>query len=207
MSKFISIEYQGSYSELINFLKSKELYFENKQIGVHRVFMKVPTQEVFDEIKFLESDVPLEEGKELRMSSVKEISETEFISTAENGFELINNDHKVVSEGLNAKVNDTPLIQPNIIPNVQPNIPSSVQPKIAICFPQAQGQEAPKTQNLIQECEDPRLRITEALNNTSLPSKSPLPQDDPFVFLSSPSYLRNFIAASTLLLFVLTLFE
>jgi hypothetical protein len=206
MSKFLSIEYQGTHSELINFLKSRDLCFENKQIGVHRVFMKVPSQEVYDEIKFLESDSQLEEGKDFRMSHVREITETEFVSTAENGFELINNDHKI-TESINSNDNVTPLIQPNIIPTVQPNLSPSVKPKIAVCFPQAQQQEAPKTQNLIQDSLDLRQRISQALNDTILPAKSPLQEDDPFVFLTSPRYLRNFIVASTLLLFVLTLFE
>ena len=214
MSKFISIEYVGTHSELVNFLKSKELLFENKQIGKNKVFMKVPSMEVYDEIKFLEGSTPLEEGKNFTMPQVKEITESEYSSTAENGFELIHpNDNKMVNEIVEPKVeqNVQPVVQPVVTPVVQPivypNLQPTVQPANEQGFPQPLIEAPKKTQQLIPESQDVRERIGMALTNTSLPSKSPLSPDDPFVFLTSGSYLRNFIVASTVLLFVLTLLD
>jgi hypothetical protein len=50
-------------------------------------------------------------------------------------------------------------------------------------------------------------RIGMALTDTSLPSKSPLPNDDPFAYLTSKTYVNYFLATSTLLIFVLTLLD
>ncbi len=213
MSKFLSIEYVGTHSDLINFLKSKELLHENKQIGLTKVFMKVPSQEVYDEIKFLEGSTPLEEGKDFSMPQIKEINESEYNSTAENGFELIHpHENKLVSEIVEPKVefvkpNVQPIVSPNVQPMVYPNLEPSVHPAYTQGFPQPLVDTPKKTQQLIQESQEPRERIGMALTNTSLPAKSPLQPDDPFVFLTSGSYLRNFIVASTVLLFVLTLLD
>ncbi len=49
--------------------------------------------------------------------------------------------------------------------------------------------------------------VSIALNDTVLPSKSPLPTEDPFNYLSSRNYLTMFLVASTTFIFLLGLFD
>ena len=49
--------------------------------------------------------------------------------------------------------------------------------------------------------------VTMALNDAVLPSKSPLPSEDPFNYLISSSYLTMFLVASTTFVFLLGLFD
>ena len=49
--------------------------------------------------------------------------------------------------------------------------------------------------------------VAMALNDAVLPSKSPLPSEDPFNYLISSSYLTMFLVASTTFVFLLGLFD
>ncbi len=49
--------------------------------------------------------------------------------------------------------------------------------------------------------------ISTALNEAILPSKSPIPQDDPFNYLISRKYLRMFLLATSAFVFGLSLFD
>lgn len=55
--------------------------------------------------------------------------------------------------------------------------------------------------------EEKLQRVAAALTDTILPSKSPLPESDPFNYLISKRFLTHFSAAATITLFVLTLFD
>ena len=208
MSKFISIEYTGTQTELINFLKQKDVQFEVKRIGDQKLFLKVPSAEELQVIEFFRSVEPLDEGSNLIISKVTEISESEYTSTVENGFELIHGENKLNSESntrlisnKESTIETNPSVQQ---PLIRTNVETSVQPTISKL---THIEEPKRSQNLIQDQSEPRENVGMVLTNTNLPSKSPLQADDPFVFLTSSNYLKNFIVASTILLFVLTLFE
>jgi hypothetical protein len=49
--------------------------------------------------------------------------------------------------------------------------------------------------------------VSTALNEAILPSKSPLPQDDPFNYFTSKNYLQMFVIASAAFVFVISLFD
>jgi hypothetical protein len=49
--------------------------------------------------------------------------------------------------------------------------------------------------------------LSTALNESILPSKSPLPQDDPFNYFTSKNYLKMFLIASAAFVFVISLFD
>lgn len=211
MSKYLSIFYIGTHSDLIEFLKSKDLLFEIKRIGDQKVFTKVPPGDYSEEIKFLKSDEPLDDTKDFRIFMVKDISETEYETTVENGFELIQGENKLTGERIQPMISHVEPIETNVNQNVrqsliQTNVDPIVQPNLTRFSENSNVQQPTKTQNLIQDYTEP-VNIGMALTNTNLPSKSPLQPDDPFVFLTSSNFLKNFVVASSLLLFVLTLFE
>lgn len=58
-----------------------------------------------------------------------------------------------------------------------------------------------------QTKEEFNTHVAHALNDAVLPSKSPLPENDPFNFLTSPKFVTTFLTASSVLVFMLSLFE
>ncbi len=57
------------------------------------------------------------------------------------------------------------------------------------------------------ECNDFNNLLSTAFSDAVLPSKSPLPQDDPFNYFNSKHYIKMFIVASVAFVFVLSLFD
>jgi len=197
MSKYLSIEFEGPASNLSKFFESKGWNFEIKNIFPHKIFVKV-SDELADEVKFFEG-TPIDDSKEDKITTIKMISEGEYNNTAENGFEIIHaqGDAKRVVES------NQPIISSNIINQQVRTAPTNEIgfPLIAQSVPAGSQVGAPQT------AEEVRHQIATALTNTILPSKSPLSADDPFAFLTSQSYLRNFAVASTVLLFLIALFD
>ena len=213
MSTFISLEFTGSYSNLMSFFDSKGFKFDVKPVSPNKILIKLPADMVED-LTFFTGN-PLDEKEELMITSIKTIDESEFSHTAENGFEIINREHEKKS---------TPEVEKKTTPEVEYPIISSNEIK-------HQEQEFKKkgsvneqgfpvplvdTSCTVKKTEekretkisaDVRDNIASALSDAILPSKSPLPQDDPFVYLTSKSYMKNFITAATLILFVITLLD
>ncbi len=108
------------------------------------------------------------------------ISETEYLNTTENGFEII---HKETKDEPRPKVKEqvrTRIVEPKNIPESKP------------------FQTKPKDFNDV---------LSTAFNEAILPSKSPLPHDDSFNYLTSINYLRIFIIASSVFIFAISVFN
>ena len=194
-SKFLSVEFKGSIQELNRFFESKGYTFETKHVSPNKILIKVPT-DIIEDVMFCE-DLPFDdENEEHRITSFKFIEEREFISIAED-FVVI--DHK------NEEIRQNKEEIRQATPREQQRFP---EPKEEQRFPEAKQQERFPISPVEQTSQaSTSNNISAAFSDAILPSKSPLPRDDPFVFLSGSSYLRNFIAASTVLLFVITLFD
>lgn len=191
-SKFLSVEFKGSIQELNRFFESKGWTFETKHVSPNKILIKVPT-DLAEDVMFSQ-DMPFDDkNEEHRITSFKFIEETEFISIAED-FVLIDHKKEEIRQNKEEIRQPTPREQQRFPePKEEQRLP---EPKVISCFPISPVEQTAQTNN-----------ISAAFTDAILPSKSPLPRDDPFVFLSGSSYLRNFIAASTVLLFVITLFD
>jgi hypothetical protein len=141
--------------------------------------------------------------KEDKITSVKEISQEEFNNTSENGFEIIHNEDKTTGHDItknllvetnhgNAPVN-TQHVTHEKFP--EPTVHTNIEKKITT------------VEHSSDSSDDVMYRVNSALVDTTLPSKSPLPEEDPFRYLTSRNYLKYFVVASTAVLFVLTLLD
>lgn len=191
-SKFLSVEFKGSIQELNRFFESKGYTFETKHVSPNKILIKVPT-DLAEDVMFCD-DMPFDDNnEEHKITSIKFIEESEFISIAED-FVLIDHKKEEIRQNKEEIRQPTPREQQRFPePKEEQRFP---EPKVISCFPISPVEQTAQANN-----------ISAAFTDAILPSKSPLPRDDPFVFLSGSSYLRNFIAASTVLLFVITLFD
>jgi hypothetical protein len=200
MSKFLSINFEGNYSNIKNFFLNKGWELDTKQISPSKLYARVSSEDLVEEIKFF-SNMDLDDQFNVKMTKVDVISEDEYKNTAENGFEIINHsENKLISE----------VTQPiKSLDNVQEE---KVVPKSNV---NVQNVSSSNTGGNVNVCEvtgpsineDPKSFVARVLNDTVLPSKSPLPQEDAFAYLTSPGYIRNFMIASVVVLFVLAILD
>jgi hypothetical protein len=122
---------------------------------------------------------------------VKPIDEEKYDSRADNGYEIVNKSPK--NQPLKA---EPKLIEPA-------NDKGFPQPLIETGLP-TKKREEPKGD---QTKDDILESVHISLSETSLPSKSPLSHSDPFHYLTSPKFLTTFIAATTVIVFLITLFD
>jgi hypothetical protein len=184
-SKFLSVEFKGNIRELNNFFQSKGWTFETKNVSDNKILIKVPT-DLVEEVMFSQ-DMPFDDRNEdHKITSFKFIDESEF-----DGFVLIDNKKEEIK-------NDREVIRQAPVERVHQDKPTPREQE-RFSQPKSPVEQPAQVSN--------SNNIAAAFSDAILPSKSPLPRDDPFVFLSGSSYLRNFIAASTVLLFVITLFD
>ena len=200
MSTFISLEYTGSYSNLMSFFDSKGFKFDVKPVSPNKILIKL-SEEQADELKFFKGNAL--DDKEEAITSIKSIEESEFTHTAENGFEIINSEHEKKA---------TPEVVKQIIPSNEIKHQENEYKRKDLAKEQGFPIPLVDTSCTVKTSEieistDVRNNIASALSDAILPSKSPLPQDDPFVYLTSKSYMKNFIHAATLILFVITLLD
>ena len=117
----------------------------------------------------------------------------EYTDTSENGFEIIHKQRERI---------ETP---------VQKNITPEVKQKEEVVNKVNEVSEVKKESKVEKEvCTERKPvaeTVTKALNDAVLPSKSPLPVDDPFNFLTSSNYMTMFLVASTTFVFLLGLFD
>jgi hypothetical protein len=197
-SKFLSVEFTGTLQGVNKFFESKGWTFETKHISPNKILVKVP-EDLVDEVTFFQGTPFEDENGENTITSFKNIPEKEFYNTAENGFEIIHH-----------KEEKKPQLEEIRKPSVDQTEHKEVKPMNEQGFPSpmVEGCKIFGDQPPVQsEKLDAKENIATAFADAILPSKSPLARDDPFVFLTGRSYLRNFIAASTVLLFVITLFD
>jgi hypothetical protein len=184
-SKYLSIEFQGTYQNMLKFFNSKEWDFEAKRINNNKVYVKL-SEELSEEVKFFEN-TPTDDTTGIAITKVSNISETEYTNTAENGFELINAESKPVES--------TPVPS---ISDVRKH--ENVRQVNEVKFP-----ESPVSTSITSEHFN--NSVSKALSDTVLPSKSPLDSRDPFAYLTSRRYLRTFAIAATAVLTILAIFD
>jgi hypothetical protein len=229
MQKYVSIEYSGPYSSLVKFIESKDLKFEIKPVQPGKALLKI-ADDLLDDVFFL-SDAVIDETKNEKINVIKEISENEFNDTSENGFEIIHNDdhsHKtpatlltqetitntqtenVQTQQTNPITTETDIDRSkstsinNTVTDTVSNIAGTVvfpSPSVPVNITSEKPATVPKTD------EEKLNRISIGLRDTILPSKSPLPSNDPFNYLTSRTFLTYFSAAATITIFVLALFD
>ena len=191
MSRFLAVEFTGSLAGVNKFFESKGWSFETKHISNHKIYIRVP-EDLEDEVTFFKG-TPFEDGNgENTITSFKPIPESEFNKTAENGFEIINKQERLNSESSEP------------VPEKKEVTKEVVKPANEQGFPSPLVEVAGKTEQIQASTQE---NISAAFADAILPSKSPLPADDAFTFLISRNYLKNFVVASTVLLFVLTLLD
>lgn len=233
MNKYVSIEYSGPYSSLIKFIESKDLKFDVKPVQTGKAFLKI-SDELLDDVFFL-SDAVIDEAKNEKITIIKEISESEFNNTSENGFEIIHNDdhshnHSTtltndtkVSNAEEHKTNQNSTTLTDTAKTVEANssvveeINKSVKSNITtndtntISFPAPTVPINFSTEKVVVQTfktdEDKLKAVSIGLSDTILPSKSPLPENDPFKYLTSCQYLSYFAGAATITIFVLALLD
>jgi hypothetical protein len=194
MSRFLAVEFTGSLTGVNKFFESKGWSFETKHVSDHKIYIRVP-EDLEDEVTFFKG-TPFEDGNgENTITSFKPIPESEFNKTAENGFEIINKQERLNSES------SEPVAEKK---EKTKEVVKEVKPANEQGFPSPLVDVAGKTEQRQASTQD---NISAAFADAILPSKSPLPADDAFTFLISRNYLRNFVVASTVLLFVLTLLD
>lgn len=187
-SKFFSLEYTGTFANIQSFLTTRGWNAEVKNVGGNRLFLKLSEDSV-EELKYCK-DMELDELKGGKICQIKEISESEFQNFSDNGFEIIHDQHhenKLDHQKFEKKVE---------LPKQEKQIE----------YPRFQ-QEEPKKVSEQETKEEISDIIAQALTDTILPSKSPLPSNDPFVYLTSPAYLKSFFFVSTVIIFVLALLD
>jgi hypothetical protein len=84
------------------------------------------------------------------------------------------------------------------------------EPKIVKEEPKSKTEEPKKKVEVKStECntKDVKNVISTAFSETILPSKSPLPQDDPFSYFTSENYLKMFVLASVAFVIVISLLD
>jgi hypothetical protein len=180
---YLAIDFTGSLQELQNNFDKKSWNFEIKRVSTGRILAKVP-EDTTEEVKFFESN----EDGEATMTKVINITEEEYLTTDENGFELIN---PIINDEIKQAKN-------SLMEQLIETRKREEKPKNEVKFP-----EIPTPSTLFSG-ED---KISEALSDTVLPSKSPLNADDPFAYLTSRSYLRTFVIAASIVLCILTVFD
>lgn len=176
MSKYLSIEFEGSYPNLMKFFESKEWTFETKKIASQKIFVKVP-EELADEVKFFESS---EEGIDTKMTKVTSITEEDYINTAENGFEIINphQDNKSISESTAQIISSNVISQEDtkhiLAANEQGFPQSTVQP-IQTSDLKTENKEENKPENKPENKAEIKAEIKAEANvpNMSKPQVSP----------------------------------
>ena len=186
--KFYSIDYLGTYSNIQNFLSPRGWNYEVKNVGGNKLLLKISEESV--EELFYCVDMTFDDSNTGKITGMKDISENEFQNFSENGFEIIHDHHH---ENKLAKDQN---LSKNVVSNIEENVRREV--------PKSHQNES-QVLSQVETKEEISQRIAAALNDTILPSKSPLPDNDLFVYLTSPAYLRMFFTASTLIIFVLAL--
>jgi hypothetical protein len=180
-SKYFSVEFTGAYQGIVNYFNTKDWNYEIKNVGGSKLFLKV-SEDLAEEVKYC-NDMTIDDVKGDKITNIKEISQSEFQNFSENGFEIIH-DHQQL---------ETPLLTKE---------PFEIKKEVVNKLPELIFEKIPEKS--IEQISD---NIARALNDTILPSKSPLPQDDSFSYLTSKNYLRNFLAVSTVILFLIALFD
>jgi len=188
--KFYSVEFLGTYSHIQSFFCDRGWNYEIKNVGGNKLFLKI-SEESIEELNYCVG-MTFDDPHSGKITGMKEISENEFQNFSENGFEIIHDHHHENKLAKDQNLNNNVGIK--IEENVRRDLPKSHKTESQVL-----SQEETK--------EEISQRIAAALNDTILPSKSPLPENDLFVYLTSPSYLRNFFIASTLIIFVLALLD
>lgn len=122
------------------------------------------------------------------------ISEDEYIKTSENGFEIIEKQTENTSKEVIKPAED---VRASSFVDPMVNIAREINP-----FKKNEEEVKP-----VGVPEDLKTRIAFALADTSLPSKSPLPSEDSFTYLTSRNYLSYFGVVSSVLIFAMTLFD
>ena len=201
-SKYYSVEYTGTYLNIQKFLTTRDWNSSVKNVGGNKLFIKL-SENFVEELLYMR-DMDMDELKGERINLIKEISENEFQNFSENGFEIIHDHHhenKLSGEGSSKKG-----LEKNSSQGISLN-----QQKSLNLNDNVHGEKCETTQEQQSAVEETKEEISErvarALTDTILPSKSPLPENDPFVYLTSPGYLKSFFFVSTLIIFVLALFD
>ncbi len=190
-SKYFSIEYSGLYSNVQSFLISRGWSAEVKNVGGNKLYLKISEDSV-EELKYCK-DMELDDLKGGKINQIKEILEHEFQNFSENGFEIIHDPHHV-----NKLTNEKQKFEIN---------KQESQREEKFEYPKFIQEEQSKVHDEEETKEEIRDRIANALTDTILPSKTPLHENDPFLYLTSPGYLKTFFFASTLIIFVLALID
>jgi hypothetical protein len=201
-SKYFSVEYTGTYLNIQTFLTTRDWNSSVKNVGGYKVFIKLSENFVEELLYMREMDIDDLKGGKINL--IKEISESEFQNFSENGFEIIHDHHhenKLTPEGNSKKEPET-----NTCQGISLN-----QQRLLNLNSDVHGEKCETTQEQQSAVEETKEEISErvarALTDTILPSKSPLPENDPFVYLTSPGYLKSFFFVSTMIIFVLALLD
>lgn len=191
MSAFFSLEFTGNAQSIIDILKEQYPDFESKKVTSTKIFVKIPHDTSIDDVKFiLPSEV-----------TTKDISESEYNTTAENGFEIITNPDAVkFDQPKENVVVNTPKVEEKIEKIEKP------QPKKSEEVYKAK-EVSVESNKVISDSTPVKQIIESALLDTVLPSKSPLAAEDPFKYLTSFNYFKNFVHVSVVVLFLITLFN
>jgi len=99
-SKYFSIEYSGTYSNIQKFLTTRDWNSNVKNVCGNKLFLKLSENSV-EELKY-HKDMEIDELKGGKINVINEISEDDFQNFSENGFEIIHDQHhesKLPSEG------------------------------------------------------------------------------------------------------------
>lgn len=204
LSKYLSIEFVGNYSNISKFFTAKGWEFEIKPVGANKLFLTV-SSDLVEEVQFFVG-MEIDDITKDRITNIKEITHEEFNNTSENGFEIIHN-----SNEKNKLIQETPVTSQHNINNEIGNFGTSVEKG----FPEYPNLNSVNNERrtVIQNTQQPTTpleikdSIASFLSDTVLPSKSPLQNDDPFRYLTSRNYLTNFCLASSVIVFVLALFD
>jgi hypothetical protein len=190
MSAFFSLEFTGNAQSIIDTLKEHFPFdIEHKKCSSNKIFIKFAEETSADDISFILTGV-----------TVKVISKTEYNTTAENGFELITNSDIKFDHPKDEVVVNTPKYEAKTEKIEKP------QAKKSEDFIKTKEVNV-ESNKVISDTTSVNQIIESALSDAILPSKSPLAPEDPFNYLSSYNYLKNFVHVSVVVLFLITLFN
>ncbi len=184
-TQFVSVKFNGNYQEVMKFFEEKIQAFESKNVGKNIAYLKFESASLAEEIKFFE-------GTDVDTNYIQEvsfISEDAYINTSENA----GGDFEIVEAHQDSKVET-------------PSKPVVEMPKVdEMIFPSSTnvGGEAV---NSVKNEEDDDV-IAKAVVDSILASKSPLPESDPFAYITSKKYMSHFAMAATAMLFIMAIFD